>query len=202
MFLLANARFPACLLFHLEARHCAHLFDSQESKSCEHLSLKNINPVSGFFHYLTFSQINSASNKLYKREFLIKNNIVFDESFSIGEDLLFNIEAMSLAKKVVSTNLKLLVINDNNTNSATRKKSKKQKALIIDSLMRIYKIISNHHIYSNDALKKRFYFRHSKRLFKSLIFKTLLSALTLKSSIKNLNFFFQISIIQLRMLFR
>ena len=65
-------------------------FVYQKIKDRQHIK-ENSNPVSGLAYFSSFFSVNSASNKLYKREFLIANKINFNTSLKIGEDLLFNI---------------------------------------------------------------------------------------------------------------
>ena len=53
-------------------------------------------------HYNEF--LNSPWNKLFKRSLIVDNGLEFNRSFSICEDMAFNIEALSFTKDVVISN--------------------------------------------------------------------------------------------------
>lgn len=52
-------------------------------------------------------------SKLYKREFILGNNIKFAEDISVGEDLIFNNQCIKYFRKVLLINGKIYKINDN-----------------------------------------------------------------------------------------
>ncbi len=58
--------------------------------------------------------------KLFKRDFLLSNNIFFDEKYTIGQDRIFNYKAFSLATRISYCNLCFYNYNVNE-NSATQR---------------------------------------------------------------------------------
>ncbi|WP_282709349.1 glycosyltransferase family 2 protein [Ligilactobacillus sp. Marseille-Q7487] len=56
--------------------------------------------VENFDDLLTFGEINSSFNKVYKKDKLIKNNILFDENLTLGEDFHFNLEYILKADNI------------------------------------------------------------------------------------------------------
>jgi glycosyltransferase involved in cell wall biosynthesis len=56
--------------------------------------------VENFDDLLTFGEINSPFNKVYKKDKLIKNNILFDENLMLGEDFHFNLECILKADNI------------------------------------------------------------------------------------------------------
>lgn len=56
--------------------------------------------------------------KLFNRKFLKKNEILFNEKIIIGEDMLFNVQALNYAKKVKFSNDSILYFYRNNCNSS------------------------------------------------------------------------------------
>ncbi|AXT59948.1 glycosyltransferase family 2 protein [Aquimarina sp. AD10] len=71
-----------------------------------------------FDKFLMFGPV----NKLFKRELLLTNDILFDISLSYGEDLLFNLEYLRLISKVVITNEVYWCYIQDNTNSLSSKR--------------------------------------------------------------------------------
>jgi glycosyltransferase involved in cell wall biosynthesis len=69
--------------------------------------------------FLLFKIIVGCWNKIYKKEFLIKNSISFDEELFYGEGLLFIIKVSILCERVVIGNKKTYFYRRNNSNSAT-----------------------------------------------------------------------------------
>lgn len=64
------------------------------------------NSLDSFFrkYYFTYKLEFSSWNKLYRREFLLQNHIIFDFREKIGEDLLFNIFCYSNMKRLKFVN--------------------------------------------------------------------------------------------------
>lgn len=73
---------------------------------------------SGFDYYNNIRYMNSACNKLYRRDFLRKNNILFLEQIFI-EDFEFNTRCLASVKKIKATDL-LVSQFLQSTNSITR----------------------------------------------------------------------------------
>ena len=65
----------------------------------------------------------SASNKLYKRELIVENNICFDSEISIGEDLLFTQKSLLLSNKTCIYNDVVLNYRVNDKEETLSKKS-------------------------------------------------------------------------------
>lgn len=82
--------------------------------------VNDLAPVSGIEYFGRCQPSNSVCNKLYKREFLLQNNIRFMEKVYV-EDAPFNVEAYSKASSVASYPL-LPVAFLQNASSITRQK--------------------------------------------------------------------------------
>ena len=85
-------------------------------------------------------KINPPWNKVYKRNIIEENNIVFDKNIQIGEDLLFSITYLSYANNICILNEELYNYTVDNSNSLTRKyKENKYKQLMyVDDEIRKY----------------------------------------------------------------
>ena len=59
--------------------------------------------------------------KLFKKEILEKNNIMFDENIDMFEDLLFTLEVFTNSKYISKSNKKKYIYNKSNCNSITKK---------------------------------------------------------------------------------
>ncbi len=99
----------------------------------------------GIYYWQNFNSINSACNKLYLKEFLISNSILFKEKI-YAEDYEFNTRALYFAKKVMAT--EYIVANFlTSTNSITRNKTditkEKYRRDLISILEHIKKFESN-----------------------------------------------------------
>ena len=99
----------------------------------------------GIYYWQNFNSINSACNKLYLKEFLISNSILFKEKI-YAEDYEFNTRALYFAKKVMAT--EYIVANFlTSTNSITRNKTdntkEKYRRDLISILEHIIKFESN-----------------------------------------------------------
>lgn len=147
-------------------------FDFVYQKIIDRQHIKeNSNPVSGLAYFSSFFSVNSASNKLYKREFLIANKINFNTSLKIGEDLLFNINVFSFAKFVISSAQKLLIINDTNQNSVTRTKSCDKEFTIIQNFKIIFKDVFLKYNFSDTINERKYYFKHLIKIGVVIIYR-------------------------------
>ena len=72
---------------------------------------------------------------VFRMDILKDNNIYFDEKISIGEDMVFNIEAICHSKRIMVIDEPLYLYRRNNPNSAM---SKGYKSGLEDSLNRMY----------------------------------------------------------------
>lgn len=52
---------------------------------------------------LQFDALNSAANKMYRRDLIVKNNVQFPQGQKLGEDAIFNLRAMAKASGVIFT---------------------------------------------------------------------------------------------------
>jgi glycosyltransferase involved in cell wall biosynthesis len=118
--------------------------------------------IDGIDYKKSTKSINSACNKLYDREFLIKNDLWFSEKI-YAEDLEFNTRAFFLSKRVLSTN-HIVACFLQQPNSITRSKDQAKKDKYISDLMTIllkikafrlkHEIITleKHHFYFNEKM--------------------------------------------------
>lgn len=94
-------------------------------------------------------KINPPWNKVYKRNIIEENNIVFDKNIQIGEDLLFSITYLSYAENICILNEELYNYTVDNRNSLTQKyKENKYKQLM----------------YADDEIRKYLQTFQSKRI--------------------------------------
>jgi glycosyltransferase involved in cell wall biosynthesis len=155
--------FPDLIEFNFSFMKTKLLFESPINKK------SNFNGIS---HYLNVSQINSVSNKVYKRSFLQEISISFHEKISIAEDLYFNTEVLLNAQKVVAIPESLLVVNNLNIQSSTRVKTLKNRIRIISQLKYVFCLIFIKLDVLNDSDKELFLRLKLTNLFYSILFQT------------------------------
>ena len=96
--------------------------------------VEEISPVSGLEYYGTHNPSNSVCNKLYKRIFLLGNEILFMEKVYV-EDAPFNVEAYIKAKTVASHPLTPVAFLQNTTSITRQKRTGEQMdKFITDSI--------------------------------------------------------------------
>lgn len=100
-------------------------------------------PQDGFSYYNQVRYMNSACNKLYKRDFLIKNNFLFLEQIYI-EDFEFNTRVFAQAEKVLATNI-LGAYFLQSSESITRNKDEAKKNKMQKDLIKVIKITADIH---------------------------------------------------------
>lgn len=99
----------------------------------------------GINYWQNFNSINSACNKLYLKEFLISNSILFKEKI-YAEDYEFNTRALYFAKKVMATKYivsNFLTSNNSITRNKTDNTKEKYRRDLINILEHIKKFESN-----------------------------------------------------------
>lgn len=77
--------------------------------------------MANFYQYYENHLINSPCNKLYKRDLILKNGVVFDEAFCLGEDLIFNMQYLTNVKNVGIVSECLYYYVHTNENSLSNK---------------------------------------------------------------------------------
>ncbi len=80
--------------------------------------------------------INSPCNKIYKKDIIAKNNILFPTDLSLGEDLVFNLLYLKSCNKIKIISDLLYHYLDENKNSLSRKK--REDFLEIQKKLKIY----------------------------------------------------------------
>lgn len=78
-------------------------------------------------------------DRIYKRSFLLENNLRFDENINFGEDQIFNLEAMNLNNGYMQDGIFAYVKTWNNPKSITHQLTIKQCQDNIDALKRLKK---------------------------------------------------------------
>ena len=86
-------------------------------------------------------------NKLYKKDFLLQNNIFFPNNIKMGEDLCFNYHCLVLTNKIKYIDNKFKYFYRQNNNSATKRL--KNNNDILDAFYYLFDILKN-----NNALSK------------------------------------------------
>ncbi len=94
-------------------------------KRCDQILFDVAQSLSGIEYYFKHNTINSACNKIYRRQFLLKHNLRFLERI-YGEDIHFNTLALFYAKKIKSISAIYEVFYQSH-NSITRNKDFNKK---------------------------------------------------------------------------
>lgn len=92
-------------------------------------------------------------NKIFKKDILIENNILIDESITVGEDFCLNIRCFDKARTVVGTKEKLYHYMNINPDSIMSKISDKKFYNFIDGRKAILKNLSTFGFYSEEYLR-------------------------------------------------
>lgn len=122
-----------------------------EGKITYHQAQVSNKILDGIHYYNTVRYMNSACNKLYKRAFLINNDLFFLERIFI-EDFEFNTRVFAQAKRVLATDF-LVAQFLKSPNSITRNSDIKKKDKIIQDLLIVLQNTKKaymNHILSND----------------------------------------------------
>jgi glycosyltransferase involved in cell wall biosynthesis len=95
--------------------------------------LQKLNKSKNKISYLIEKEIiNSPWTKFYNLESLKKSDISFNSKISLGEDLLFNLQFLSVSKKTTYFHSKMYFYNQDNENSLSRKYRKNKFQELID----------------------------------------------------------------------
>ena len=78
-------------------------------------------------------------DRIYRRKFLIDNNLRFDEKINFGEDQIFNLEALNANNGYIQDGHFVYVKTWNNPNSITHQLTLKERQANIDGLKRLKK---------------------------------------------------------------
>lgn len=80
--------------------------------------------------------INSPCMKIYNLELLRKNNILFNEKISLGEDLIFNLKYYKICKNICFYNKNMYIYQNINNNSLTAKyrKNKFEELMMVNEI--------------------------------------------------------------------
>lgn len=103
----------------------------------------------GVYHYKFCGM--EVWNKIYKRDFLLRNNIFFEEGI-IHEDNLFTLKCFFLARKVKYVNKYHYIYRKNRVNSILSLKKQKKELKAFSTILR--RIIEFEKVYKNDEFSK------------------------------------------------
>ncbi len=134
----------------------------------------NQNVLSGVAYYNTIRYLNSACNKLYKRNFLVNNNLFFLEKIFI-EDFEFNTRVFFKAKRVMATDY-LVAQFLQSENSITRNNDISKKEKVINDFIQIIQITNDLYlkeVNSKDRELKLFFEERISFLVSTLFFQLL-----------------------------
>lgn len=121
--------------------------------------------------------INSPVSRFYKRKIIKDNNIKFNSKFSLGEDMLFNLQYSKYCKSIKFFNENIYFIKTENNNSLSRKYKENK----YEELMEINDLCTK--IYSdNDKIKKSLVYIKVKNCISCLR-----DCKKYKNNVKNLN---------------
>jgi glycosyltransferase involved in cell wall biosynthesis len=130
--------------------------------------------LTGVAYYNSIRYLNSACNKLYKRSFLVNNNLLFLEKIYI-EDFEFNTRVFYCAKRVMATDF-LVAQFLQSENSITRNNDFSKKEKVINDFIQIIQITND--LYKNptvfiDESSKLFFQERLSFLVTTLFFQLL-----------------------------
>lgn len=115
---------------------CWKAFDGWNYSQGIHGVIDSSEPIKGRDLYVNQRLMMSPWAFLYRREFLIENNLEFDESYKTCEDIQFNQKALFLAKNVITSSIVSYIYRLQN-NSASQGKTNAKKVLR-DQVRRLY----------------------------------------------------------------
>ena len=147
---------------------------SNGSISFHFFNSTNQNVLSGVAYYNTIRYLNSACNKLYKRNFLVNNNLFFLEKIFI-EDFEFNTRVFFKAKRVMATDY-LVAQFLQSENSITRNNDISKKEKVINDFIQIIQITNDLYlkeVNSKDRELKLFFEERISFLVTTLFFQLL-----------------------------
>ena len=78
-------------------------------------NLNNVFQMASYFELYSSSLDSSPCNKIYSRKVICENNLCFDESLCIGEDVVFNVEYYKHCKQIILVNSPLYFYCNNAT---------------------------------------------------------------------------------------
>lgn len=146
--------------------------------------IKKIKCTTAIEHALKGCNINSVSNKSYKRNFINENSIFFNENIRLAEDLEFNTNVFLQANNVLAIPDYFLVVNNLNLNSVTRINTLKNRYKIIHQLKVVFNLLLIKLNTVTDIKHKQYLRLKLTTIFYSIVFKFFL--LTMSRS-KTLN---------------
>lgn len=135
-------------------------------KICYHFSNRSAVFSSGFKYYNKVRYMNSACNKIYRRDFLRENNIFFLERIFI-EDFEFNTRCLINAKKVKATDL-LISQFLQSENSITRNTDQANRKKMVADFLQVIKITDNLYKSELNTFENDFYLERLNFLVASL----------------------------------
>lgn len=154
----------------------------EEGRVVYSFSSKTENVMSGISYCNSVKYMNSACNKLYKRDFLIENNLFFLEKIYI-EDFEFNTRAFALSLRILATDILGAYFLQSN-NSITRNSNLEKRNKMIQDIKRVITII-NQKFLENKKHKEfyNFYLEKLNFLTATLFYKMLENRATYKDVI-------------------
>ena len=122
----------------------------KNNKKMQDDNVEIVTGVSAANEMLCYKIVISPWNKMFKKEILIKNNILFNQNLSFGEGFEFVINSFLHSNKVVIGNKKIYNYRVDNMNSVMTKFSRKLVTGSIDSQKSILKLINNNTKYEDN----------------------------------------------------
>ena len=147
---------------------------SKEDVLFHFFNTTNQNVLSGVAYYNNIRYLNSACNKLYKRSFLVNNNLFFLEKIFI-EDFEFNTRVFFKAKRVMATDY-LVAQFLQSENSITRNNDISKKEKVINDFIQIIQVTNDLYlkeVNSKDRELKLFFEERISFLVTTLFFQLL-----------------------------
>lgn len=125
-------------------------------------------------------------NKIYLKDFVIRNELELDEKREHGEDWLFNIQAFDFAERVVALENTLYHYVQINSNSLMRKYRKNQIELLFSGRERLNQILLKNQIdLDKEEYYRKFLYNFYSYAVKEIINNVETSNIRLKEYLKN-----------------
>lgn len=159
---------------------------TEEGSIVYSFSSKTDDVMSGITYCNSVKYMNSACNKLYKRDFLIEHNLFFLEKIYI-EDFEFNTRAFALAQRILATDILGAHFLQSN-NSITRNTNVEKRNKMIQDIKKVITIINKKFLESKKHTEfYNFYLEKLNFLTATLFYKMLENGVSYKDmiSLKN-----------------
>jgi glycosyltransferase involved in cell wall biosynthesis len=134
--------------------HRDRFFDKEEIYTNKAYLVNTLKEPKGYYYGVIW-------NKLFKREVIIQNNILFDTKLNLGEDFIFNIDYLKCIQKVSVVNKRLYIYNYIDVASLSRYKKK----ILEDHIIELKKRENLFAKYKQAFIEMNLYKKYKKQIY-------------------------------------